>query len=42
MSLMDKLLKASTVKMTAPLLDSKVFGKKEMVPTQVPMVNVAL
>lgn len=42
MSLMDKLLKASTVKMTAPLLDSKVFGKKEMIPTQVPMVNVAL
>ena len=42
MSLMDKLLKASTVKMTAPLLDSKVFGKKEMIPTTVPMVNVAL
>lgn len=42
MSLMDKLLKASTVKLTAPLLDSKVFGKKEMVQTPVPMVNVAL
>lgn len=42
MSLMDKLLKASTVKMTAPLLDSKVFGKKEAIPTSVPMVNVAL
>ncbi len=42
MSLMDKLLKASTVKMTAPLLDSKVFGKKETVSTSVPMVNVAL
>jgi RecA/RadA recombinase len=39
---MDKLLKASTVKMTAPLLDSKVFGKKEAIPTSVPMVNVAL
>lgn len=42
MSLMDKLLKASTVKMTAPLLDSKVFGKKEAVSTPVPMINVAL
>lgn len=42
MSLMDKLLKASTLKMTAPLLDSKVYGKKEQVPTAVPMINVAL
>lgn len=42
MSLMDKLIKSSTVKLTAPLLDSKVFGKKECIPTQVPMVNVAL
>ncbi len=42
MSLMDKLLKSSTVKLTAPLLDSKVFGKKEIVSTSVPMVNVAL
>ncbi len=42
MSLIDKLIKSSTVKLTAPLLDSKVFGKKEAIPTQVPMVNVAL
>lgn len=42
MSLMDKLIKSSTLKLTAPLLDSKVFGKKEAIPTQVPMVNVAL
>jgi len=28
--------------MTAPLLDSKVYGKKDMAPTQVPMINVAL
>lgn len=42
MSLIDKLLKSSTVKLTAPLLDSKVFGKKDMIPTSVPMVNVAL
>jgi RecA/RadA recombinase len=42
MSLMDKLIKSSTLKLTAPLLDSKVFGKKEAIPTQVPMINVAL
>ena len=42
MSLLDKLVKNSTIKMTAPLGDSKVFGKKDMAPTPVPMVNVAL
>ena len=42
MSLLDKLVKNSTIKMTSSLDTSKVFGKKEMAPTQVPMVNVAL
>ena len=42
MSLLDKLVKNSTIKMTAPLMDSKVYGKKDMAPTQVPMINVAL
>lgn len=42
MSLIEKLTKSSTIKMTAPLLDSKVYGKKEMATTPVPMVNVAL
>lgn len=42
MSLLDKLVKNSTVKATAPLSESKVYGKKEMAPTPVPMVNVAL
>ena len=42
MSLLDRLTKNSTVKLTATLANSKVYGKKEMVPTQVPMVNVAL
>jgi len=42
MSLLDKLVKNSTIKMTAPIMDSKVYGKKDMAPTQVPMVNVAL
>jgi RecA/RadA recombinase len=42
MSLLDKLVKNSTIKLTAPISESKVFGKKEMAPTSVPMVNVAL
>ena len=42
MSLLDKLVKNSTIKMTAPISESKVYGKKDMAPTQVPMVNVAL
>ena len=42
MSLIEKLTKSSTVKMTAPIKDSKVFGKKDMAITPVPMVNVAL
>jgi RecA/RadA recombinase len=42
MSLLEKLTKNSTIKMTAPLMESKVFGKKDMIPTHVPMINVAL
>ena len=39
---MDKLKKQSTVKDTATLATSKFFGVTDMVPTDVPMVNVAL
>lgn len=42
MGLMDKLKKQSTVKDTATLATSKFFGVTDMVPTDVPMVNVAL
>ena len=42
MSLLDKLVKNSTIKATAPITESKVYGKKDMAPTPVPMVNVAL
>jgi RecA/RadA recombinase len=42
MSLIEKMMKNSTSKLTAPIMDSKVFGKKEMATTPVPMVNVAL
>jgi RecA/RadA recombinase len=42
MSLLDRLVKNSTIKMSAPLMESKVYGKKDMAPTNVPMINVAL
>ena len=41
-TLIERMLKASTVKETALIKESKVFGKKESIPTSVPMVNVAL
>lgn len=42
MSLMDKLKKNSTIKTTEVLSSSKFFTEKDMTPTDVPMVNVAL
>ena len=42
MSVMDKLKKNSRIKETDKLSDSKFFSDKDMVPTDVPMVNVAL
>lgn len=42
MSIMDKLKKNSKIKTTEILSDSKFFTEKDMVPTNVPMVNVAL
>ena len=42
MSLIEKLMKNSTIKATSPILDSTVYGKKDMCQTPVPMVNVAL
>jgi len=40
--LFDKLNKNSTIKYTASLSKSKIFGQKEMVSTIVPMINVGL
>jgi len=40
--LKSKLIKNSTIEFTATLEDSKIFTKKDMVPTSVPMINVAL
>ena len=42
MSIMDKLKKNSKVDYTSVLADSKFFNEKDMVPTDVPMINVAL
>jgi len=42
MSIMDKLKKNSKIKTTEVLSDSMFFTEKDMTPTDVPMVNVAL
>ena len=42
MSLKDKLIKNSTIDYTSTLTDSKIFTKKDVIPTPVPMINVAL
>src|SRR5210317_279544 len=42
MSVMDKLKKNSKVKTTEVLSESKFFTEKDMIPTDVPMMNVAL
>ena len=42
MSLLDKLKKNSTIKDSAILSKSKFFTEKDMIPTAVPMINVAL
>ena len=42
MSIMNKLKKNSKIKTTAVLAESKFFTEKDMVSTDVPMVNVAL
>lgn len=42
MSLLEKLKKASTVKSTAILSESRLFNKKDMAITPIPILNVAL
>jgi RecA/RadA recombinase len=42
MSLLDKLKKNSTIKDTAVLSQSKFFNKKDMIPTAIPAINIAL
>lgn len=42
MSILDKIKKNSTIKETSILSKSKFFNEKDVVPTSIPMVNVAL
>lgn len=42
MSLLDKIRKNSTVKDTAILAKSKFFAEKDMIPTDIPALNIAL
>ena len=42
MSLIQRLIKNSTIDTTSLLTESKIYGKKDMITTSVPMVNVAL
>lgn len=42
MSILDKIRKNSTIKETEVLSESKFFTKKDMVPTAIPIINVAL
>lgn len=42
MSLKERLIKNSKIDLTSTLTDSKIFTKKDMIPTTVPMINVAL
>ena len=42
MNLIEKLKKNTTIKQSEILTDSKFFNEKDMVPTNVPMINVAL
>jgi RecA/RadA recombinase len=42
MSLLEKIKKNSTIKDTSILAKSKFFTKKDMIPTSIPVINVAL
>jgi len=42
MSIMDRLKKNTKLKHTSVMSESTMFGKRDMVPTDVPMLNVAL
>ena len=42
MGILDKIKKNSSIKESAVLTDSKFFTEKDMIPTSVPIINVAL
>lgn len=41
-ALLDRIKKKSTIGMTATLAESKFFNKKDMIPTNIPAINIAL
>lgn len=41
-TLKEKVLKNTTIEYTASLLESEIYNKKDFIPTDVPMINVAL
>lgn len=41
MSLLDKLMKAGSVKLASTLDDSKFFAAKDVIPTEIPCLNIA-
>lgn len=41
-SLLERMKKAGSIELAETLDQSKFFGKKDMIPTQIPMLNVAL
>lgn len=42
MSLINRLIKNSTIELSSVLTESKIYNRKDMITTSVPMVNVAL
>jgi RecA/RadA recombinase len=42
MSILEKIKKNTTIKESAVLAESKFFTKKDMIPTSIPVINVAL
>jgi hypothetical protein len=42
MSILEKLKKNSSIKETEILSKSKLFSNKDMIPTSIPIINVAL
>lgn len=42
MSLLERLKKAGSVKYSETLSESKFFNEKDMIPTDVPIINMAL
>ena len=40
MSLKEKLIKNSTIDWTSTLTESKIFTKKDIIPTSVPMIKI--